>query len=142
MTTKLNDAWKFQRFTGELLGVAFLAIASVSVSADEPADWYQWRGPEANGISREKNLPTTWSPKGENLLWSKPEYASRNTPITMNGKLYIVTRYKRETTEEGEQLVCLDAKTGAELWSNHQNVFLTDVPAERVGWSKIGRAHV
>ncbi len=134
MTTRLNDAWKLLRFSGWFLGLAFLAMP---VSADEPADWYQWRGPEANGISREKNLPSTWSPKGENLLWSKPEYGGRNTPITLNGKLYIVTRYKPETTEEGEQLVCLDAKTGAELWSNHQNVFLTDVPAERVGWSSV-----
>ena len=134
MTTRLNDAWKLLRFSGWFLGLAFLAMP---VSADEPADWYQWRGPEANGISREKNLPSTWSPKGENLLWSKPEYGGRNTPITLNGKLYIVTRYKPETTEEGEQLVCLDAKTGAELWSNHHNVFLTDVPAERVGWSSV-----
>ncbi len=134
MTTRLNDAWKLLRFSGWFLGLAFLTMP---VSADEPADWYQWRGPEANGISREKNLPSTWSPKGENLLWSKPEYGGRNTPITLNGKLYIVTRYKPETTEEGEQLVCLDAKTGAELWSNHHNVFLTDVPAERVGWSSV-----
>ena len=134
MTTRLNDAWKLLRFSGWFLGLAFLTMP---VSADEPADWYQWRGPEANGISREKNLPSTWSPKGENLLWSKPEYGGRNTPITLNGKLYIVTRYKPETTEEGEQLVCLDAKTGVELWSNHHNVFLTDVPAERVGWSSV-----
>ncbi len=55
----------------------------------------------------------------------------------MNGKLYIVTRYKPETTEEGEQVVCLDAKTGKEIWSHHHNVFLSDAPAERVGWSSV-----
>lgn len=136
MTTRLNEVIRFSRLSHWLFGFAVLACAGTAW-AGEPADWYQWRGPEANGISREKNLPTTWSPKGENLLWSKPEYGSRNTPITMNGKLYLVTRYKPETTEEGEQLVCLDAKTGAELWSNHHNVFLTDVPAERVGWSSV-----
>lgn len=105
------------------------------LSAAEPADWYQWRGPEANGISRDKNLPDTWSPKGENVLWSKEEYASRSTPITHKGKLYLVTRYKPETTEEGEQLVCLNAETGELLWSQHHNVYLSDAPAERVGWS-------
>ena len=33
-------------------------------------DWYQWRGPEQDGVSREKNLPEKWSPDGENLAWS------------------------------------------------------------------------
>lgn len=120
-----------------LASIALLLLGLLPAWAAEPVDWFHWRGPEANGISREKNLPTNWSPKGENLLWSKPEYASRSTPITMNGKLYLVTRYKPETTEEGEQVVCLDAKTGAELWSHHHNVFLSDAPAERVGWSSV-----
>ena len=97
MTTRLNEVLRSSQVTNWLLGLAMFA-AALPVSAGEPADWYQWRGPEANGISREKNLPSKWSPKGENLLWSKPEYGSRNTPITMNGKLYLVTRYKPETT--------------------------------------------
>ncbi len=115
--------------------VSAVLFSSLPLSAEEPSDWFQWRGPEGNGISREKNLPDSWSPKGENVLWSKEEYASRSTPITLNGKLYLVTRYKPETTEEGEQLVCLDAETGELLWSQHHNVFLSDAPAERVGWS-------
>ena len=41
--------------------------------AIDPLDWPYWRGPEMNGISREKNLPDSWSPDGENLIWSKPE---------------------------------------------------------------------
>ena len=142
MMTNLQATWNFPRVARWVCVIAWLCgaaliPASASLNASEPADWFQWRGPEGNGISREKNLPSTWSPKGENLLWSKPEYASRSTPITMNGKLYLVTRYKPETTEEGEQVVCLDAKTGAELWSHHHNVFLSDAPAERVGWSSV-----
>ncbi|MCA9182162.1 MAG: PQQ-binding-like beta-propeller repeat protein, partial [Planctomycetales bacterium] len=120
-----------------LLACAFSAIlfGSQQLTAVEPVDWYQWRGPEGDGISREKNLPDSWSPKGENVLWTKEEYASRSTPITNHGKLYLVTRYKPETTEEGEQLVCLNAETGELLWSQHHNVYLSDAPAERVGWS-------
>ncbi|MCA9132367.1 MAG: PQQ-like beta-propeller repeat protein [Planctomycetales bacterium] len=114
---------------------ALLCVFAADAFAVEPVDWHQWRGPEANGISREKNLPTTWSPKGENVLWSKEEYATRSTPIVNDGKLYIVTRYKPETTEEGEQLVCLDANTGELIWREAHNVFLSDAPAERVGWS-------
>lgn len=124
------------RSFGKACWLAVVMIAT-TCSAAEPADWYHWRGPEANGISREKNLPTTWNPKGENVLWAKPEYASRNTPIAMNGKIYLVTRYKAESTEEGEQLVCLNGETGDLIWAKHHNVFLSDAPAERVGWSSV-----
>lgn len=128
----LPSAWR--RSVGPWIFTICSCLA-LAATAAEPVDWYQWRGPEGNGISREKNLPDTWSPKGENVLWSKEEYATRSTPIVHDGKLYIVTRYKPETTEEGEQLVCLNQDTGELLWSQHHNVFLSDAPAERVGWS-------
>src|SRR5947209_940106 len=42
----------------------------------DPHDWYKWRGPEDDGVSREKNLPDTWSPdakaENNNLVWRKP----------------------------------------------------------------------
>lgn len=103
--------------------------------AIDPLDWPHWRGPEMNGISREKGLVSTWSPEGENLLWKKPELATRSTPIVMRGKLYLLCRHKPETTSEGEKVVCVDAATGEPIWENAFNVFLTDAPAERVGWS-------
>jgi outer membrane protein assembly factor BamB len=100
-------------------------------------DWPNWRGPEFNGVSREKNLPDTWSPDGENLLWRKTELATRATPIIMNGKLYTVCRANPETTQEGEKVVCANAETGEILWESIHNVFLSDSPAERVGWSSV-----
>lgn len=115
-----------------------LAILSVDgAMAADPLDWPMWRGPEMNGISREKGLPDSWSPKGENLLWMKPEYATRCTPIVMNDKLYFVCRDQPETPQEGEKTVCLDAKTGETIWESVHNIFLSDAPAERVGWSSV-----
>jgi outer membrane protein assembly factor BamB len=108
-----------------------------SLLAADPLDWPHWRGPEFSGVSREKGLPDKWSPKGENLLWSRPEYPSRSTPVTMNGKLYFVVWHEPETTKEGEKTVCLDAKTGALVWESVHNVFLSDAPSERVGWSSV-----
>jgi outer membrane protein assembly factor BamB len=123
-----------------LVCVAVLATNSRPVRADEPGnidplDWPHWRGPEMNGISRERGLPSSWSPEGENLLWKRPELATRSTPIVMNGKLYVLCRYKPDTTSEGEKVVCADAATGEMIWENSFNVFLTDAPAERVAWS-------
>ena len=100
-----------------------------------PMDWPHWRGPETNGISREKNLVTSWSPDGENLLWKREDLGTRSTPVALNGKLYFLARDQPGTSKEGEKVVCLDAATGETLWENVFNVFLSDVPDTRVGWS-------
>lgn len=98
-------------------------------------DWPHWRGPETNGISREKNLVTSWSPDGENLLWKREDLSTRSTPVVLNGKLYVLCRDQPGTDREGEKVVCVDAATGETLWENVFNVFLSDVPDTRVGWS-------
>jgi outer membrane protein assembly factor BamB len=53
----------------------------------------------------------------------------------MNGKLYTIVRAEPGTPREGERVVCLDAATGKDLWQNRFNVWLSDVPDTRVGWS-------
>ncbi len=56
----------------------------------------------------------------------------------MNGKLYLITPDKPDVPkEEREKVVCLDAVTGAVKWERAFNVFLTDVPRERLGWSSV-----
>jgi outer membrane protein assembly factor BamB len=124
------------------LGVLWLAGMPSAGAVDvanpaDPMDWPHWRGPDMNGLSLEKGLPEKWSPKGENLLWRREELASRSTPIVMNGRLYAVCRAFPETTQEGEKTVCADATTGDILWESIHNVFLSDAPAERVGWSSV-----
>lgn len=122
------------------LFVSMISLAAVNAADAKkvnPLDWPMWRGPEGTGISREKNLPATWSPEGENLVWSSEKLASRSTPIVLNGKLYVVCRHEPETVKEGEKVVCADINTGKILWENIHNIFLTDAPAERVGWSSV-----
>lgn len=125
-----------------------LSVSSVVVlvagmlSAAEPAkidplDWPHWRGPEMNGISREKGLVSSFSPDGENLIWRKESLAARSTPIVLRGKLYTICRSFPETTKEGEKVVCADAATGEIIWQNVSNVYLSDAPAERVGWNSV-----
>jgi outer membrane protein assembly factor BamB len=55
----------------------------------------------------------------------------------MNDRVYLVCRAFPETTKEGEKTVCVDAKTGELLWESIHNVYLSDAPAERVGWSSV-----
>lgn len=123
--------------------ICFCLISLVSVnlfaqqSKPDPMDWAYWRGPEMNGISREKGLPDKWSPDGENVIWKKAELGTRSTPIVMNGNLYTIVRHNPATTREAEKVICVDAATGETKWENIFNVFLSDVPDTRVGWSSV-----
>lgn len=125
-----------------LLLVSCLPVVAEDDPFDEtvqvdPLDWPHWRGPEMNGISREKDLVDRWSPRGENLLWKREELGGRSTPIVMNGKLYLIVRDLPETKFEGEKVVCIDAVSGEPQWENRFGVFLSDVPDTRVGWSSV-----
>jgi outer membrane protein assembly factor BamB len=116
--------------------LTILGICAVSAAA-MAEDWPHWRGPHNDGRSFETNLPDKWSPKGENLLWRKEEFASRSSPVVMNDRVYLVCRAFPETEKEGEKTVCVDAKTGELLWESIHNIYLSDAPAERVGWSSV-----
>ena len=124
-----------------------LAISIASYHGSVHAgDWYRWRGPEQNGVSREKNLPSTWSPEGENLVW-KNAVGGMSSPIVMNGKVYTISRSGEvpaggesgETVKPGpmtqESYVCVNADTGKVIWEHHENMTQTDVPFHRIGWS-------
>ncbi len=114
-----------------------LALSSVmsSLLAAEAVDWPVWRGPEQNGVSRETNLIESWDPSGENVVWKNDTIGTRSTPIIMRGKLYTLASADHDTPREGERVVCVDANTGKLLWENKFNVYLSDVPRERVAWS-------
>ena len=102
-------------------------------------EWTDWRGPlenrhaAADGVYVDSFDPE----KGTNILWKNEEAGGISTPVIMAGKLFTLVRHKPGTTEEAEKLLCLDATTGKKIWENIFNVYLSDVPAERVGWSAV-----
>ncbi len=115
---------------GSLLGVEGSA-------ASPTADWNPWRGPFQNGLIIDKGLPTDFKPNGETLLWKNPAAGSRSSPVIMNGRVYVLCRHLPETPHEAEKTVCLDVETGEVLWESIHNIFLSDAPAERIGWAAV-----
>ncbi|HYK22426.1 MAG TPA: PQQ-binding-like beta-propeller repeat protein [Pyrinomonadaceae bacterium] len=107
-----------------------LCLAFAVVAA---GDWAEWRGPARDGISTEKNLPTKWSPTGENLAWKAP-YGGRSGPIVVGDHVYLQNTAGAGETEQ-ERLMCFNADTGKLLWEHRFNVYLSDVPPHRVGWA-------
>ena len=123
-----------RRVTSALLAVA-LGVTSLAA-----ADWPYWRGPTFDGTAQATGLPDDWDPaggEGSNVLWARDDIGGPCTPIAMNGRLYMIQRSMRSTAREGEKVVCMDAATGKTLWENQYNVWLSDVPAERIGWSSV-----
>ncbi len=90
-----------------------------------------------NGHSLEKGLPDSFKVDGENMLWRKESFATRATPIVMNGRLYTICRSEPETTKEAEKTVCVNAETGELIWESIHNIFLSDAPSERIGWASL-----
>ena len=87
------------------------------------ADWPQFRGPGASGVSEATDLPTTWS-DDENVIWKTalPGYGA-STPITWGGKIFM-TAYSGYGTDRSSdagqsalkrRVVCLSGK-GEILW--------------------------
>ena len=55
------------RITSWIVSLAAAAAAPLFVHA---GDWYRWRGPEQDGVSREHGVVDTWDPtSGQNVLW-------------------------------------------------------------------------
>ena len=97
------------------------------------ADWTDYRGPNRDGKSPEKNLVNEWSLDGRNLLWKAP-YGSRSTPVVFGDRVYMFNSSGKEDTVQ-ERLMCFDAATGKVLWEYFNTVFHSDAPAHRVAWS-------
>lgn len=131
----LNSGNRFCRAVAPFVAVLSLGIAANRAVADDAFDWPSWRGPEQNGVSRETGLVDNLDLDGSDVLWKNPEAGGISTPIVRGGKLYTIVRTNADTVNDGEKLICLDAATGNKLWENRWNVYLSDVPAERVGWS-------
>jgi outer membrane protein assembly factor BamB len=66
-----------------LLSTSFFALSF----ADE---WPQWRGPDRNGYSKEKNLLTVWPDGGLKLLWSAEKLGDGYSSASIaGGDIYI-----------------------------------------------------
>ena len=117
----------FLNFFLVLILVAFESTAALA------GDWAEWRGPARDGISPEKGLPTKWSPTGDNLAWKVP-FGGRSAPIVMGNRVYLQNTAGKGELEQ-ERVMCFDADTGKLIWEHRFNVYLSDVPAHRVGWA-------
>ena len=113
----------------------FLACATVA-HAD---DWPQWMGPNRDNIWRETGLIETL-PATPKVLWKKPVAGGYSGPAIAAGQVYVtdyatrddvkVDNFDRKQLTGTERVLCLDEKTGNQLWSHsHPETYTISYPA-------------
>ena len=77
------------------------------------ADWPAWRGPEGNGICREKKLPLRWG-TNENVRWRVPlPDRGNSTPIVWNDRVFITQAVEPANRRT---VMCFNRRGGELLW--------------------------
>src|SRR5262245_38383861 len=71
-------------------------------------NWPHWRGPTGDGVSAEKNLPTTWS-ETENLAW-KTQLAGLggSSPIVYDELVFVTSQTGKTRTRPGNPTLARD----------------------------------
>jgi outer membrane protein assembly factor BamB len=120
-----------QRVLGRSALAALIAAGAIAVAS--ASDWPEWRGPSRDGRSTETNLPSKWSPQGDNLAWRIP-IGSRSSPVAFGNRLYLNSPVGDPANTQ-ERLVAIDAETGKMVWERRFSQYLSDVPQHRASWA-------
>ena len=131
-------------FITRITFTVLIAVFSNSIiNAKPPANWPQWRGPDSQGVSTERGLPSEWT-TSKNVKWKTP-IAGRghSSPIVWGKKIFLTTALDGETIpgrtpgvthrlldgtdfvhpdavgadlKHTFKVICLDRDTGKILW--------------------------
>jgi outer membrane protein assembly factor BamB len=103
------------------LGVAAFLAGCLLFGGDD--DWYQWRGPNNNGMAR-GDAPVTWS-DSKNVIWraSLPG-RGHSSPVIWGNKIFLTTAVPADGTNSGSEatrehrfvVICLNRETGKVIW--------------------------
>lgn len=124
----MSNSNRKRRFRTALIPAVLLALAAGlacgprSLSADEDhasngsdaaADWYQWRGPQRDGVSTETGLLDRWPDDGPPLAWRIKGLGGGMSSVVVSGDRLFTMGHRQGRTH----IVCRKLADGAEVWS-------------------------
>jgi len=101
------------RIRPTLAVIVFAALIGSVPSRVSALDWYRWRGPDANGISKETGWSAAWPSDGPKQLWKANVGTGFSSVSVSNGRVYTVGNKDKQDT-----VYCFDADSGAVLWKH------------------------
>ena len=94
-----------------LLATVLLALFIHSALGASGVDWYRWRGPDLNGISKETGWQAKWPAEGPKKLWKASVGTGFASFSVSDGRVYTMGN-----TNDTDVTYCLDARTGQVVW--------------------------
>ncbi|AWM40000.1 outer membrane biogenesis protein BamB [Gemmata obscuriglobus] len=107
---------------------ALVILALMLLPLSAAADWPQWRGPTADGVSAETGFPTEWDGKaGTNVRWkAKLPGAGNSSPVVVGDDVILTASSGRDHSEL--HVLCYDRATGQERWRTDLTATPADAP--------------
>ena len=90
-----------------------LACACAFTTSGSAQEWTRFRGPNGTGISKAKGIPVKWT-EADFVYRVRIPGESHSQPVIWGDKLFVMTALE---SANQRALVCLDKKTGKELWT-------------------------
>jgi outer membrane protein assembly factor BamB len=93
--------------------LAITGLVACSALGADGVDWYRWRGPDLNGISKETGWNAQWPADGPKQLWKASVGTGFASFSVSQGRVYTMGNSKDTDT-----VFCLEAGTGKVLWQH------------------------
>lgn len=109
--------------------IVFVAVVGQTLASD----WPQWLGQNRDGVWNETGVLRSFPTSGLKILWRTPISGGFSGPSVVSGKVYVTDFVvksgdstndfnKRDQRTGLERILCLDSKTGKQIWKHEYPV--------------------
>lgn len=119
----MTRTWKRLLSVG-LLGTSLLSAVGSSIASAQ--DWPQWMGPGRDNVWPAEGIVDKFPQGGPKVVWKVPVTNGYSGPAVVGNRLYLtqftsqakigVANFERNAMDGVEQVRCLDATNGNEIW--------------------------
>ncbi len=123
----------FQKFVGAM-ALCWLGVAGVTLEC-RAEDWPQWMGPKRDNVWNIAKPPQSFSAGSLKASWTAPIAGGYAGPAVVGDRLYVtdlvtksdvkVDNFGRRSFVGTERVLCLNSKTGTEVWKKEYPVTYT-----------------